>query len=173
MEVRKLNESISKLHAELAVTKNANNLLLTRLTTLERQWWANAQYSRWKCLDIVVILCEVSGEILEENVLKIFRKLGCDISSDHIEAYHRVGRTTDTVIVKFSKRKDCQHIWSVKKDLMKLTLEDSELPENNKLSISHIINCCSLKARNFIASVNNSFGKHFPDVDLSPPSRTS
>ena len=105
--------------------------------------------------------------------VKNLRKLGCDISSDHIEACHRVGRTTDTVIVKFSKRKDCQHIWSVKKDLMKLTLEDSELPGNNKLSISHIINCCSLKARNFIASVNNSFGKHFPDVDLSPPSRTS
>ena len=36
-EERILNESISKLHAELAVTKNINNLLLTRLTTLERQ----------------------------------------------------------------------------------------------------------------------------------------
>ena len=36
-EVRKLNDSISKLHAELAVTKNVNNLLVTRLSTLERQ----------------------------------------------------------------------------------------------------------------------------------------
>ena len=36
-EERKLNETISKLHAELAITKNVNNLLLTRLTTLERQ----------------------------------------------------------------------------------------------------------------------------------------
>ena len=45
-EVRKLNESILRLHAELAVTKNANNLLFTRLTTLERQCWANAQYLR-------------------------------------------------------------------------------------------------------------------------------
>ena len=41
-EVRKLNDSISKLHAELAVTKNVNNLLLTRLSTLESQWWGNA-----------------------------------------------------------------------------------------------------------------------------------
>ena len=41
-DVRKLNESISKLDTELAVTKNVNNLLLTRLTTLERQCWANA-----------------------------------------------------------------------------------------------------------------------------------
>ena len=41
-EVRKLNDSISKLHAELAVTKNVNNLLVTRLSTLESQWWGNA-----------------------------------------------------------------------------------------------------------------------------------
>ena len=40
-EVRKLNDSISKLYAEMAVTKNINNLLVTRLSTLERQCWAN------------------------------------------------------------------------------------------------------------------------------------
>ena len=37
-EVRKLNESLSQLRSELAVTKTANNLLLTRLTALDRQW---------------------------------------------------------------------------------------------------------------------------------------
>ena len=41
-EVCKLNKSVSQLHSELAVTKNVNNLLLTRLTTLERQCWAKA-----------------------------------------------------------------------------------------------------------------------------------
>ena len=135
-EVRKLNDSISKLHAELAVTKNVNNLLVTRLSTLERQYWANAQYSRRECLDIVGIPREVSGEVLEEKVLNIFGKLGCDISPDRIEACHRVGRTNDTVIVKFSRRKYCQHIWNVKKDLKKLTLEDLELPGNSKLFIN-------------------------------------
>ena len=116
-EVRKPDESVSQLRSELAVTKNVNNLLLTRLTTLERQCWANVQYSRRECLDIMGIPHEVSGEVLEEKVLKIFGKLGCDISPDRIEACHRVGRTTDTVLVKLSKRKDCQHVWSVKKDL--------------------------------------------------------
>ena len=67
---------------------------------------------------------EVSGEVLQENVLKIFGKLGCDISPDRAKACHRVVRTTDTVIVRFSKRKDCQHVWSIKKDLKKLTVED-------------------------------------------------
>ena len=203
-EVRKLNDSISKLHAELAVTKNVNNLLVTRLSTLERQCWANAQYSRRECLDIVGIPREVSGEVLEEKVLNIFGKLGCDISPDRIEACHRVGRTNDTVIVKFSRRKDCQHVWNVKKDLKKLTLEDLELPGNSKLFInrslcpyykmlwskskklhslskihSFFISGDTIKIR---VNENSSplsithvddFGKHFPDVDLSPPSRTS
>ena len=131
-EVRKVNEWIQKLHAELAITKNVNNLLVTRLSTLERQCWANAQYSRRECLDIVGIPREVSGEVLEEKVLNIFGKLGCDISPDHIEAYHRVGRTNGEVIVKFSRQKDCQHVWSVKKDLKKLILEELELPGNSK-----------------------------------------
>ena len=57
------------MHAELAVTKNVNNLLLTRLSTLERQCQANSQYSRRECLDTMGILCKVSGEALEEKVL--------------------------------------------------------------------------------------------------------
>ena len=135
-EVCKLNDSISKMHAELAVMKNVNNLLLTRLSTLERRCWANAQYSRRECFDIMGIPCKVSREVLEEKVLNVFGKLGCDISPDRIEACHRVGRTNDTVIVKFSRRKDCQHVWNVKKDLKKLTLEDLELPGNSKLFIN-------------------------------------
>ena len=71
-EVRKFNDSISKLHAELAVTKNVNNLLLTRLSTLERQCWANTKYSRRECLDIVGITREVSREVLEKKVLNGF-----------------------------------------------------------------------------------------------------
>ena len=135
---------------------------------------------------------------------KNFGKLGCDISPDGIEACHCVGRTADTVIVKFSKRKDCQHVWSVKKDLKKLTMEDLELPGNSKLFInrslcpyykmlwskskklhslgkihSFFISGDTIKIRvnensspSSIAHADD-FGKHFPDVDLSPPSRKS
>ena len=102
--VRKLKESISKLCAELVVTKNANNLLLNRLTILERQCWENAQYPRREGLDIVGIPREVFGEVLEQNVLKVFGKLGCDVSPYRIEACHRVGRITDALMVMFSKR---------------------------------------------------------------------
>lgn len=40
---------------------------------------------------------EESGQVLEEKVLKMFGKRGCDIFPDR--------RTTDAVIVKFSKQK--------------------------------------------------------------------
>ena len=153
-EICKLNESISKLHAEPAVTKNVKNVLLTRLSTLERQCWGNAQYSRRECLDIVAIPHEVSGEVVKEEVLNIFGKFGCDISPDHIEACYRVGRTNDTVIIKFSRRKDSQH---VKKDLKKLTMEVLELHRNSKLLINRSL-CPDYKmlwskARNFLASI--------------------
>ena len=95
---------------------------------MERQCWENAQYSRRECFDIMSIPREVSGEVLEEKVLKIFKKLCCDISPDRTEAFHCVGRTTDIVIIKFYKRKDCQHVCSVKHDLEKLTMKDLELP---------------------------------------------
>ena len=50
----------------------------------------------------------MSGEVLDDKILNIFGKIGCDISPDRIQACHRVGRTNDTVIVMFSRRKDYQ-----------------------------------------------------------------
>ena len=45
-EVRNLSDTITKLSSELSITKNVNTLLSSRLVTLERQCWANAQHSR-------------------------------------------------------------------------------------------------------------------------------
>ena len=95
-------------------------ITLTRLTTFKRQCWQNAQYSRRECLDIVGIPRKVSGEVLEEKFLKIL----VVISHLIVEECHCVGRTTNTVIVEFSKRKIYQDTWSVKKNLKKLTMEE-------------------------------------------------
>ena len=45
-EVRNLSGTITKLSSELSITKNVNILLSSRLITLERRCWVNAQYSR-------------------------------------------------------------------------------------------------------------------------------
>ena len=62
----------SCMHAELAVTKNVNNLLLTRLTRYFGETVPGKFpifKTRRECLDTMGILCKVSGEALEEKVL--------------------------------------------------------------------------------------------------------
>ena len=135
-EIRKLNDNFSKLESELSVTKQVNSLLSRRLVNMERQCWANAQYSRRECLDIIGIPSEVEPDVLEEKVVNIFEKLGCNIPSNHIEVCHRVSKKSATVIVKFSRRKDCQKVLAVKKDLRKIKMEDVGLPGQNKLFIN-------------------------------------
>ena len=85
-EVRKVNDKFTNLESQLLVTKNVNSLLQQRVTDLERQCWANAQYSIRKCLEVAGVLESVKQNELKDKVPRIFRKVGCDISSDNIEA---------------------------------------------------------------------------------------
>ena len=118
-EIRKLNDNFSKLEADVTIAKNINNLLSQRVVDLERQCWANAQYSRRECLEVAGIPRSVDDNILEEKVIQVFEKVGCNIDSSNIEACHRITKKNDRVIVKFSRRKDCQRVLSVKKNLQK------------------------------------------------------
>ena len=60
-EIRKLNDNFSKSESEFSMTKHVNSLLLRRLVNMECQCWANAQYSRRECLDIMGIPSEVEA----------------------------------------------------------------------------------------------------------------
>ena len=44
-EVRKLTSSFAKLESEIAISKDFTTVLSERLVQMERQCWANAQYS--------------------------------------------------------------------------------------------------------------------------------
>ena len=100
-EIHNLNDNFSKLEADVKIAKNINNLLSQRVVDLERQCWANAQYSRRECLEIVGIPRSVDDNSLEEKVIQVFEKVGCNI-----EACHRFTKRNDRVIVTFSRRKD-------------------------------------------------------------------
>lgn len=198
-EVRALNEKFTSLESQLLVTKNVNSLLQERVIDLERQCWANAQYSRRECLEVSGIPNSVKQDELEDKVLTIFKKVGCDIKSENIEACHRVGRQ-NKVIIKFSRRKDCQQIYSVKRDLSKLDMKEVDLPEGTQVFVNQSLcpyykslwskskKLLSLgKIHSFFVSNStiklklqengepvaithsSDFRKYFPDVDLSPP----
>ena len=62
--------------------------------------------------------------------------MSCSIPPNRIEACHRVSKKSATAIVKFSHRKDCQQVLSVKKDQCKVKMEDVDLPGHNKLFIN-------------------------------------
>ena len=57
-EMHKFNKNFSKLQSELSIAKCVNNELTKRIVTLECQCWANAQYSRKECVEMVSILAE-------------------------------------------------------------------------------------------------------------------
>ena len=74
-EIRKLNDAFSKLEADVKIAKNINNLLSQLVVALERQCWANAQYSRRECLEIVGVSHFVDDNSLEERLFKFLKKL--------------------------------------------------------------------------------------------------
>ena len=71
--------------------------------------------------------------------MNIFEKLGCNVPSNCTEARHRVSKKSATVVIKFSRRKDCQEALAVKKDLRKTKMEDVDLPGQNRLFINKIL----------------------------------
>ena len=74
-EIRKFNDNFSKLQSELAVTKQVNTELTKRIVTLERQCWANAQYSRKECLDVVGNLAKLMTTCWKQRYFQFLRKL--------------------------------------------------------------------------------------------------
>ena len=62
-----------------------------------------------------------------KEVENIFEKLGCNIPPNGIK------------FVRFSRRKDCQQVLAVKKDLQEIKIEDVDLPGQKKLFINQ--NC--------------------------------
>ena len=135
-EVRKINKNFERLESDLSVTKNANCLLQKQIVKLERECWANAQYSRRECLEVVGIPSSVSHDCLEDKVLDIFDQVGCRIKKENIEACHRLNKNSDRTIIKFSKRKESQQVLAVKRDLKNLDMESLGLPADTKIFIN-------------------------------------
>ena len=134
-EVQKLNTNFELLKSDFIATRIENNSLSERLIALERQCWANAQYSRWECLEITGIPSSVNDKDLEEVVCKTITKAGVDITADNIEDFHHVGNKGQTII-KFGKRKVPRQVLSVRKDLNKVKMSDIDLTGQSTLYIN-------------------------------------
>ena len=78
-EIRKFNKNFFDLESVINVVKKVNTLLNKRVVDMERQCWANAQYSRRDYLEVAGIPLDVSDEDLISKVLKVFNEVGCEI----------------------------------------------------------------------------------------------
>ena len=114
-EIHQLNDKFSQIESESVVIKQANSLLSKRLVVMERQCWANVQYSSRECIEMVRIANSVNNSQLEDKVLIVFQKIGCEISPLDLEACHRLRKNSGRVIVKFSGHEDGEQIMSVKR----------------------------------------------------------
>ena len=94
-QLRKYNENFEKLQSELTVAKQVNFVLSKRLASMKRHCWANVQYSRRECLELVGVPRSVSDGDLEEKDLKIFEKVGCLAEGNNIENYHRISKKNE------------------------------------------------------------------------------
>ena len=117
------------------IKKECTTVLSGRLVQMERQCSANALYSRTECAKIVGIPSSVHQNQLQNSVCKIFENLNCNILKDNVEDSHCL--KGDRVIVKFSKRRDCQQVLSVKNALKNINMADLGFEENASIYINH------------------------------------
>ena len=117
-DLSEIRKNFSKLEAELAVTKEVNNVLRNQMIQVEIKYWSNQQYYRRDCLEINSIPERLIDSLLEETALNTFKELGVSIDTSDIKACHRVGPPSQKkVIIKMSRRKDEDRMWRVKKTL--------------------------------------------------------
>ena len=104
------DNSFKRLESDVQIVITVNNNLLKQLKNTERQCWANGQYSRRECVEVIGIPKTVESKDLEHTVCKVFNSIGFDIGEDRIEACHRLTKSYRT-IVKFSR-----HLSVLKRD---------------------------------------------------------
>ena len=124
-EIRDLVAQMKKVEADVAIVKNVNEKLVNQLIETERQCWANAQYSRRECLEVVAIPTSIPDDSLETNVSKVFDKLGVHVEAKDIQACHHL--------------KDSLQVLRVKKDLKSLDPTELDFPEGTRIFINEIL----------------------------------
>ena len=106
------------------------------MSSSERQWWINVKYSRRECVEVVGLPSSIEDKDLEPTVCRMLQHIGAGITGEGIEACHRLKKHSDSTIVKFSRRKNCEHVIRKKSELRKLKPSELYLPNGTKLYIN-------------------------------------
>ena len=121
--------------SDLAITKNCNRLLTTRVVQLERNAVTNAQYHRRELVEVNPVPPSISDEELELNICKALSLTGHEVKPDDLQACHRL-KKKESVIVKFKCRKLKRRILINRKNLRNKSEDLRQLKFSSKLFIS-------------------------------------
>ena len=117
-DLSELMKYYEKLEPDVLISKQVNTKLCDKMKFLERQCWANKQYSRRECLEISGVPESVTDNVLEGKVLKLLEKIDVEVHHDHIEACHWIKPNAGPkkVIIKMSRHKDADKIRKARKN---------------------------------------------------------
>ena len=116
------------VNSNLLITRRCNDLLVERITQLERNNLNNAQYTRKKILEINPVPSDIADDVLEQSVCQY----GISAEPDDLQACHRM-RKKDRVIIKFKCRKQKHGVLLSRKNLQNKSFDLAQLTFSEKL----------------------------------------
>ena len=120
------------VNSNLSITGRCNDLLLERITQLERNNLNNAQYTRRETLEINPVPSDIADDVLEQSVCQALSLTGISVEPDNFQACHRM-RKKDRVIIKFKQK---HGVLSNRKTLENKNLDLTQLKFSGKLFVS-------------------------------------
>ena len=99
-----LKQNTKWSNSNLSITRHYNDLLLERITQLERNNLNNVQYTRRETLEINPVLSDIADDVLEQSVCQGLSLTGISVEPDDLQAWHHM-RKKNHVIIKFKRRK--------------------------------------------------------------------
>ena len=137
-DLSRLKSDFSKFETDIQVTRNINSKLSERFVTTEKRCYANEQYSRTECLEILSIPASVADNGLESKVLEILQETDIPIDPALTEDCHRLPSKglQKKVLIKLNRRKDIRRILLIKNKLKSSKPESVNLPGETKVFIN-------------------------------------
>lgn len=90
------------------------------MVSVKRQCQKNAQYSLRECAEVVGIPSSIIVDQLKNTIRRVLQYIGANITDKKIQSCHWLNINTESIIVKFLKRKDCDQLMRVEGELKKL-----------------------------------------------------
>ena len=123
------------VNSNLSITRRCNDLLLERITQLERNNLNNAQYNKTETLEINPVPSDIADDVLEQSVCQVLSLTGTSVEPDDLQACHRI-RKKGRVIIKFKCRKQKHRVLVNRKTLQNKSLDLTQLKFSRKLFVN-------------------------------------